>query len=258
MIRHLSARPIMKETTGVKAETGDPRLAAALRLAGADMSPENRLRVAEQYLRLGITDTAYIWANGALLQTPRFARAHEMVARIWRDWGFPDLGLASASRAAYFDPASASAANTLGTIFDALGQPVEAERAFKRAAALDSTVPWALNNLCFVELRMGRLAEARSHCQAALTLDPRMAAAGNNLALTYVASGDAAAAGRAFLTTGNAADAAYNRGIVHMAGREYQRAAEAFEQAIAERPSFTAAKARAHEARVLAITSAHD
>jgi Tfp pilus assembly protein PilF len=258
MIRHLSARPIMTEPTGVKAETSDPQLAAALHLAGTDMSPENRLRVAEQYLRLGVADTAYTWANGALLQNPRFARAHEMVARIWRDWGFPGLGLAPASRATYFDPASASAANTLGTVLDALGQPVAAERAFARAVTLDATASWALNNLCFVELRMGRLAEARSHCQAALVLDPRMAAAGNNLALTYVASGDATAAARAFLTTGNAAAAAYNRGIVHMAGREYQRAAEAFEQAIAERPSFTAAKTRAHEARVLAITSAHD
>jgi Tfp pilus assembly protein PilF len=258
MIRHLSTRPVMKETTGANAESVDRQLAAALHLALANPSPEAQLRVAREYLRLGVLDTAYTYANGALLQKPRLAEAHEMIARIWRDWGFPTLGLGPASRATYFDPMSASAANTLGTLLDAVGQPVEARRAFARAVTLDAAASWALNNLCFVELRMGRLAEARSHCQAALALDPRMAAAGNNLALTYVASGDAAAAGRAFLTTGNAAAAAYNRGIVHMAGREYQRAAEAFEQAIAERPSFTAAKTRAHEARVLAITSAHD
>ena len=85
-----------------------------------------------------------------------------------------------------------------------------------------------------------------------------MTAAHNNLALTFVASGDAAAARQAFLAAGDAAGAAYNRGIVHMASRAYTRAAEAFEEAIAARPAFTAAKARAHEARMLAITSSND
>ena len=193
-----------------------------------------------------------------MLQKPRFGEAYEVLARIWRDWGFPELGIGPATRATYFAPASAAAENTLGTLLDAVGQPAEARRAFGRALLLDANAGWALNNLCFVELRMGRLAEARSHCEAALTVDPRMTAARNNLALTFVASGDAEAARQAFLATGNAAGAAYNRGIVHMAGRAYTQAAEAFEEAIAARPEFTAAKARAHEARMLEITSSHD
>jgi tetratricopeptide (TPR) repeat protein len=258
MIRHLSARPIMKESAGAKAESVDLQLAAALRLAAPDPSAENHLRVAREYLRLGILDTAYTYANRALLQKPRFAEAHEVLARIWRDWGFPGLGLGPASRATFFDPASATAANTLGTLLDALGQSAEAHRAFARAVALDAGAPWALNNLCFVELRMGRLVEARSHCEAALGLDPRMTAAGNNLALTFVASGDAAAAQLAFRAAGNPAGAAYHRGIAHMANREYIRAAEAFEEAIVARPAFAAAKTRAREARMLARTSSHD
>ena len=152
-----------------------------------------------------------------MLQKPRFAEAHEVLARIWRDWGLPGLGIGPASRATYFDPASASAENTLGTLLDALGQPAEARRAFARAVALDPSAGWALNNLCFVELRLGRLAEARSHCEAALAADPQLTAAHNNLALTFVASGDAAAARQAFLAAGDPAGAAYNRGIVHMA-----------------------------------------
>jgi Tfp pilus assembly protein PilF len=258
MIRHLSARPVMKESAGAKAESVVPQLAAVLRLAAANPSAESDLHIAREYLRLGILDTAYTYANRAVLQRPRFAEAHEILARIWRDWGFPGLGIGPASRATYFDPASASAANTLGTLLDALGQPAEARRAFARAVALDGSAPWALNNLCFVELRLGRLAEARSHCEAALRVDPTMTAAGNNLALTFVASGDNAAARLAFLSAGNPASAAYNRGIVHMARRAYTRAAEAFEEAIAARPEFAAAKARAHEARVLAIASSHD
>ena len=159
-------------------------------------------------------------------------------------------------RATYFDPKSASAENTLGTLFDALHQPADARRAFIRALTLDARAGWVLNNLCFVELRMGRLGEARSHCEAALEIDPALTAAANNLALTFVASGDTAAAGRAFLAAGNPAGAAYNRGIIHLAKREYGPAAEAFEAAIAARPEFSAAKARAHEARMLTLTSA--
>lgn len=258
MIRHLSDRPVMKESTGARAESLDPQLAAALRVAAADPSAGNHLRIAQEYLRLGILDTAYTYANRALLQKPRFAAAHEVLARIWRDWGFPKLGIGPASRATYFAPASAAAENTLGTLLDALGQPAEARRAFARAVMLDARAGWALNNLCFVELRMDRLVEARSHCEAALDVDPRMTAARNNLALTFVASGDAAAARQAFLATGNAAGAAYNRGIVHLASRAYTPAAEAFEEAIAARPAFTEAKARAHESRMLAVTSSRD
>ncbi len=92
MIRHLSARPVMKESAGASAESADPQLAAALRLAAAAPSAENHLRVAHEYLRLGILDTAYTYANRAVLQKPRFAEAHEVLARIWRDWGLPGSG----------------------------------------------------------------------------------------------------------------------------------------------------------------------
>jgi Flp pilus assembly protein TadD len=259
MIRHLQARPVMKASTGAQAESADRRLATALRLEAASPSAENHLRVADEYVRLGILDTAYTYTNRALLQKPRFGEAHEAMARIWRDWGLPTLGIGPATRATYFNPSSASAHNTLGTLLDALGQPAQARAAFVRAATLDSNAAWALNNLCFVELRLGRLDEARSHCNAALVADPEITSARNNLALIFVASGDVAAAGRAFLSTGNVADAAYNRGIIHMAHRSYTRAAEAFEEAITARPGFTAAKTRAHEARMLVLTtSAHD
>jgi Tfp pilus assembly protein PilF len=253
-VRHLSARPITKGSTDAHTESLEPRLAAALRAAAAGPSAQTHLRVAHEYLRLGILDTAFTFANLAVRRDPRRAEAHEVLARIWRDWGFPGLGLGAAMRATYFDRTSASAENTLGTLFDALHQPAEARRAFVRALALDPRAGWVLNNLCFVELRVGRLAEARSHCEAALAIDPALSAAANNLALTFVASGDAAAAGRAFLAAGSPANAAYNRGIIHMAKRQYGPAAEAFEAAIAARPEFTAAKARAHEARMLILT----
>jgi type IV pilus assembly protein PilF len=258
MIRYLSARPVMRESAGAKAETADPRLAAVLRLDASSPTAENHLRVAHEYQRLGILDTAYTYTNRALLANPQFAEAHEVMARIWRDWGLPGVGMGPAYRAIYFDPASASAQNTLGMLLDALDQPAGARRAFARAVAFDAKAGWALNNLCFVELRLGRVLEARSHCEAALALDPKLVAARNNLALTFVASGDAKAAQLAFLAAGDPAGAAYNQGIVYMARREYTPAGDAFAEAIVARPAFTAAKTRAHDARMLAITTSHD
>jgi Flp pilus assembly protein TadD len=256
-LRRLSVKPVMKASTGSSAEFADPKLAAALSLAAASPSAANNLRIAGQYLRLGILDTAYTYANRAVLQEPHLAEAHEVLALIWRDWGLPGLGLGPATRATYFDRTSAPAENTLGTVLAALGQPAEARRAFARAAALDANAGWALNNLCFVELGMDRLIDARSHCEAALDADPHMIAAHNNLALIFVASGDAAGARLAFLAAGDPAGAAYNRGIVHLTRREYTSAADAFEEAIAARAAFSAAKARAHEARMLALTDSH-
>jgi Tfp pilus assembly protein PilF len=257
-LRQLSVKPVMKASTGSSAELTDPKLASALKLWRASPSAANSLGIAEQYHRLGILDTAHAHASRAVAQEPRLAQAHELLARIWREWGLPGLGLGSAWRATYFDPTSAPAENTLGMLLDATGQPAEAWRAFARAAALGANAGWALNNLCFVELRMERLIDARSHCEAALDADPNMIAAHNNLALIFVAEGDAAAARLAFLAAGDSAGAAYNRGIVHLTHREYARAADAFEEAIAARPAFTAAKTRAHEARMLALTGSHD
>ena len=94
--------------------------------------------------------------------------------------------------------------------------------------------------------------------EQALAADPELMAAHNNLALTFIAAGNPAAARNAFLATGDPAGAAYNRGIIHMARREYTPAATAFEEAIAARPGFTAAKAQAHDALMRAIAAAHD
>ena len=125
MIRHLSARPIATEPTGVKAETSDPQLAAALRplvRICRQRSPSRRRAV----LRLGVAIrlTPGEWRVAA---ESRFARAHEMVARIWRDWGFPGLGCAGVARP--FRSSVGLGRQHPGTVLDALGQPVEAERA---------------------------------------------------------------------------------------------------------------------------------
>jgi tetratricopeptide (TPR) repeat protein len=176
------------------------------------------------------------------------------MARVWRDWGMHQFALGSAHRAAYYGSTSASAANTLGTVFAALGELGRARDAYQRAFSLDPGAAWALNNMCDAELRLGRLDEARARCEAALRIAPAFAAAHNNLGLVLAAAGDFAAAHRQFLAAGDRAAASYNLGMVHLAEGHYESAADAFVEAIRARPWFAAAKRRAHETRLRLLT----
>jgi tetratricopeptide (TPR) repeat protein len=250
-VRHLTAQPQAHTSTfGATVEASDTRLAAALLVEAVLPTAASHVRVGREYARLGILDLAYARFNRALLKKPRMSQAQEGLARIWRDWGLPGWGLGSAYRAVYYDPASASARNTLGTILDGLGQFDDARAAYSKAVTLDPNAGWALNNLCNLEFRLGRLEEARAHCDSALLADPSLKAARNNLALTYAAAGDLGRARTEFLAAGDVAAAEYNMGIVRLAEGDYASAALAFEQAIKARPTFTAAKDRAHAAKL--------
>lgn len=242
---------------GTTIEDSDPQLAAALLVEAAWPTAANHVRVAEEYRRLGVFDAAYGRLRRAVAKEPRMAEAHAGIARAWRDWGYPERGLSAAYRAAFFDRNSAGVQNTLGTVLDALGQLEEAREAYQRALALDRSAAWALNNVCYVEFRLGRLQEARWSCEEALRLAPGQVATHNNLAMIHAAAGDLARAREEFLAAGDSAAAHYNLGIMHLAIGDYVAAAEAFEAAIEARPSFTAAKARAHAARRRLLTGSH-
>ena len=235
--------------SGATIESADPRLAAALLAESVAPTADNHLRVAQEYLRLGILDAAHGRFTRALERDPRMAAAHEGVARLWRDWGMLDRALGSAYRAVFFD-ASGSALNTLGTVLDALGHSDDALAAYSRALDSEPDAGWALSNLCSLSVRLGRLTEARTLCEAALELSPTQLRAHNNLALTYAATGDLEGAREAFAAAGDPAGAAYNLGILHLSAGNFAAAADAFEAAIAARPDFTEAKARAHAARL--------
>lgn len=239
---------------GTSVESSDRRLAAALLIETALPTAENHLRVALEYKRLGVFDACANRLELALRKDPKLADAHETLARVWRDWGSPELALGSAYRATYYAPKSAGAQNTFGTILGALGRFDQARSAYERALSLDPSAAWALNNLCDIELRLGRFDLARAHCRAALQIAPTLVAAHNNLALVFAASGDLVSAREEFLAAGGVAAANYNLGMVHLSEREYASAADAFEEAIRARPEFTAAKARAHAARLQLLT----
>jgi Flp pilus assembly protein TadD len=239
---------------GLTVENFDPSLSASLLLETAIPTAANHLRVAAEYRRLGILDVSARHIDQAITIAPHSAEAHEMLAMIWRDWGFPDQGLGAAYRAVFYAPQSASAESTLGTILAALGRTDDARRAYDRALQKDPTASWVLNNLCDLERRAGQLSLAADRCREALEIDPDLSVAHNNLGLTFAGLGDLTRARAEFMAAGDEADASYNMGLVHMARGEYSAAATAFEAAIQSRPTFTAAKRRAHALRLYLLT----
>jgi len=249
----LGVRPV--QNVGLSVEEVDPRLSAALLYETVAPTAANHLRVAAEYRRLGILDLSARHIDQAIAVEPRLGKAHEALAQLWRDWGYPDVGLGAAYRAVFFAPKSASAENTLGTLLSALGQADEARHAYERALEKDPRAAWVLNNLCDLERRAGRLDAAADQCRAAIALDPDFKVAHNNLGLTLAALGDLPRAYVEFLAAGDEAAASYNMGLVHMADGDYITAAEAFEAAIKLRPTFTAAKKRAHALRLYLLTN---
>jgi tetratricopeptide (TPR) repeat protein len=141
----------LHRTFGVTVETHDKALADALVGLRLAPSPERHRAVAAEYRRLQIDDAAFDHLSAATRLNPTDAAAYDERARIWRDWGFPHLGMADATRAVYFAPKSAAAHNTRGTLLAALGQFDLAREDFLTALRLDQQAAFAARNLCLLE-----------------------------------------------------------------------------------------------------------
>jgi tetratricopeptide (TPR) repeat protein len=233
-------------------EAADQRLAEALLRATALPSVTTHREAAIEYRRVGIMDKAFDHFAAAVALDQGDASSHEGMARIWRDWGTPQLGLGSAYRAVHFAPGSAAAANTLGTLLQALGHLPEAETWYGRALSLEPGAWFALNNICYVRI-MRRQPTALEICEKAAAASPNTATAKNNLALALAASGDMVGAKQWFRRAGTPAVAAYNYGIALMATRDYAGAAVAFADALDADPTSTLAAQRARQARLATI-----
>ena len=237
-------------------ERRDPELSEARLMLVVAPTAGNHRRVAEAYARLGVFDAAYDHFSAALRLEPHDAASDDGLARIWRDWGFPHLGLTDAYRAIYYAPDSPVPQNTLGTLLLKMGRPAEARRAFERALALDPRAPYVLNNLCYTDLLTGYSAPAIARCRSAVRAQPDLTAAHNNLALAYAAAGEMAAAAQEFSLATSLAAARYNMGVALMATRRFDAAARAFDDAATLIPSVAHARDRARQARTLATGSA--
>ena len=235
--RSAMARPLTGRALTVEAQ--DAAITAAA----------NHRAVAAQYLRHGIKDVAHEHFSAAVKLDARDAASWDGLARIWRDWGFPNLALPDASRAVYYAPDSPVVHNTLGTILQTLGRRAEALAQYEKALALNATAAYALTNLCYGWALEGDADKAASACRQALRLEPDMEAARNNLAVAYEVSGDSTAALDVLAESGNAARTQYNAGILHLAARRFPEALQAFDKALALRPPFAAAELMARQTR---------
>ena len=127
-------------------EQTDGSLQGALAALQAGDSESAHLRVATEYLRVGVWDKAYDHYSDALQINPRSVQALDARARLLRDAALLRLALADAHRATYFAPASAEASNTLGTILERQGLCREALGEYRRAARLNPAAAWATAN----------------------------------------------------------------------------------------------------------------
>ena len=251
-LRTLQANARTTISLGTTIESRDPVLASALLKLKMLPTAANHRDVARAYTNAGITDFAFRHYQQALRILPCDSRAFEGLARLWRQWGTPELGLSEAHRAVHCSPASASAYNTLGTVLVALGQLQPAKAAFEFAARLDHGAAFAQNNLCYVALQEGDGPAAQQACEHALDLEPTMVAAHANLALAYALQGNVSVAEDRLMADADAATGLYNVGVLRMAMSEYRGAATAFELAAETRPSLGDAARRAVQARVKA------
>ena len=247
--RSVMARPLTHNELTV--EGNDAELTAALMTVKVRPSALNHRRVAELYLRHGLKDVAHEHFAAAVKLDPRDAVSFDGLARIWRDWGFANLALPDATRAVYFAPQSAVAQNTLGTVLQVLGRRAEARAAYEKALSLDANAGYALTNLCYGWALEGQPDKAVNACQQALRVGPGMQAARNNLAIAYELNGDSEKAAEVLAASGDAARAAYNTGILHLAARRYPEALQSFSKAITLRGRFAAAELMARQTRQL-------
>src|SRR5688500_17916426 len=181
-------------TMAVTIEATDSALSAALlKLRVFPSSAVAHSDVAREYRRLGVMDMAHEHFTRAVALDRTDAVSYEALARIWRDWGTPQLALADAYRAVHFAPDSASAANSLGTVLHRLHRVDIAMDWYARAISLDPQAWYALNNLCYAQVMTGGVV-ARETCRRAVAAAPDANVAKNNLALAHTAAGDLTAA----------------------------------------------------------------
>lgn len=142
--------PLPHTNEAVTLERRDPELLAARLALAVAPTAEHHRRVAEAYARLGVRDAAYNHFTEAIRLSRNDAASYDGRARVWRDWGFSNLGLSDVYQAIHYAPKSAAPQNTLGTLLLKLGLLSDARTAFERALALDPGAGYARSNLCYV------------------------------------------------------------------------------------------------------------
>jgi Flp pilus assembly protein TadD len=250
-VRTLQSRAQPKSTLLPSIETQNPAIQKGLLLLAMRETSAGHVALAYAYKRAGVTDYALKHFQRAVALEPCDAPAYDGMARVWRDSGFPGLGLGDAYRALHCDPTSADIYNTLGTVFMALGQERNARQAFQHALAMNPHAAFALNNMCYMDVVAGHLSDAERLCRAAISEQPGFDTATNNLAALHLLRGDATAAQAELAAAHGSPTAEYNLGVLKFAEGTYVEAAQAFDAAAAF-PGMKTAHRAAEQARAAA------
>jgi Flp pilus assembly protein TadD len=148
-------------------ESSNPELRDALFRVMLAPTAAHHMAVARAYRKIGIFDTAYDYLARSLAQNGPDPAVHDSLARLWRDWGDPGVGLSHAYQAVSLAPEWPVAHNTLGTLLFQMGQRADARLRFETAVRLDAGAAYALDNLCTLHLADGRTREAIAVCHQA-------------------------------------------------------------------------------------------
>lgn len=175
--RSITAVPSRLSSSISAVESAHPELRDALWRVRLAPTAAHHLEVARAYVRLGIFDTAHDYLARSLTVNGPDPVVHDAMARLWRDWGQPGLGLSHAYQAVHLAPEWAVGQNTLGTLLYGLGQRRDAVQRFEAAVRIDPGAAYALQNLCTAYQAEGRTREAISMCRRAEAARVRPSAA---------------------------------------------------------------------------------
>jgi Flp pilus assembly protein TadD len=160
------------------------------------------------------------------------ATAERGLARIWDEWSHYSLAKQHAERALALDPQSAEALELLGKIHLHGNEPQAAVSAFLEALARTPENPSLHSTIGSVLLKLGNSGEARGYLEKAVALDPALIEARNDLAEALARLGDDDGALHEFAVA-NPPAAAFNKlGLVYLADRKWEKAQNAFKQAL--------------------------
>ncbi|TDI17789.1 MAG: tetratricopeptide repeat protein [Acidobacteria bacterium] len=197
---------------------------------------ESRRTLAAHYLKEGLYYSAFELYEQIRSTGLEDATAELGLARIWDEWGHYPLAKRHAERVLELDPRSAEALELLGTIHLHRNDLQAAVSTFLEALALTPENPSLHSTIGRVLLKLGNSGEARGYLEEAVALDPALIEARNNLAEALARLGDSDGALQEFAAA-NPPAAAFNKlGLVYLADRRWEKARNAFKQALVQDP----------------------
>ena len=202
----------------------------------------------------GVLDYAFRHFQRAVVLEPCDAAAYDGMARIWRDWGMPDLALERCLSRAALQPeigrhaqhARDGAAGSGADRWSGAGlRERRGAQSARRVRAQQSVLPR--------DLERGQTESATRYCESALDDRSRHSRLPATTWRSPRRSGRRAQRRGRRLVAGRSASAQYNVGILRLATGRYPEAAEAFDRAAAAKPSLVIARQRAVQARRAAL-----